>query len=295
MSLIVDCKSKNYICWKRDSSTALYFDDIRKYKELTPSMERELLIQVNSPNKYISEKAMHTLVECNQRFIISVARKYSSYDNFDDIIEVANEGLINAIKKFDVNSKNNRLLTYAVIWIRKYINEFLINDYKAIKPFNAYNVYTYANKIRNKFYNMYGRTPSTEEIQSILYDEYGLRISNKEDLEIITFSSIDKPVSNTDNDNETYENVGEFAVFTSNNNVYDDIVKNDMKDKVNLMLSTLDEREREVLKRYYGIDCESESKEKIGKRFSISKERIRQILSDSINKLKENSDKFKNI
>ena len=86
MSFLVDCKSQNCGYWNRTDLTTAYFDDIKDYPVLSSNEERKLLERVKSSNPVISENARKKLVECNQRFVVSVARRWQKGDNLMDIV-----------------------------------------------------------------------------------------------------------------------------------------------------------------------------------------------------------------
>lgn len=288
MAVIINCKSQNTHFWNRNDLTVAYFDDIKKYPVLNAEEERELLIKYKNGNKVESEKALHKLVESNQRFIVSVARRWSTQDNLMDIVNEANLGLIKAINCFDL-SKKQRLITYAVFWIRKYIVNYVGVTDKIVKPINAHKVFTYVNKIVNRFFAEYGRTPYPEEVQNILKEDYNIILSNIDDIAQYTVASIDAKCTNIDDDNNgvTVAEVGDFATTTASNNIKNEMDVEATKHYVNTILSSLTVREKDIVKRYYGIDCDEETLDNIAIHHDLSRERCRQILLNAIEKLKE--------
>lgn len=286
MSLIVNCKSQNTQYWNRNELTVAYFDDIKKYPVLSIEEERVLLELYHNGNDEESKYALHKLVECNQRFVVSVARRWSTTENLMDIVNEGNVGLIKAIECFNMDKKQ-RLITYAVFWIRKYINNYLSSVERSIKPINAHKVYTYVNKIVNRFFAENGRNPYPEEIREILLTKYNIVLNNLDDLTPYTITSIHSKGVNNDNENHTFEEIGEYAITTSSNNIYDDIQHMSNKIIINEALSILKEREKDIIKRYYGIGCLEENLEVIADRHSITKERCRQIIKSVITNLRK--------
>ena len=122
--MVFDCKTKAQFIQRSDIST-IYFNEIRKYPLLTVKEERNLLYAIKFGNRAESEEARERIIKCNQRFVISAAKKWQNGSNFMDIVNEGNIGLMTAIEKFDINKKQ-RFLTYAVFWIRKAINEYII-------------------------------------------------------------------------------------------------------------------------------------------------------------------------
>lgn len=284
MGFIVDCKAVKANYWNRSHSMMAYFDDIKNYPILTSSEERELLDKVKNGTFREKRKARNILVTHNQRFVASVARSFTNGDNLLDLINEANIGLLTAIDKFDLSHKG-RFITYAVFWMRKCINEYIVGKERAIQPVNAYKVYSYASRGREKFFNINKRYPSDEELLCFLKDEYGVNISNKDDLKQLHIRSIDAPILK-ESDNEDYEKIGDFAIQTSSNNTNDDMDMNDNRNLIKFLLDKLPERNQDIIRSFYGIGTDEENADSIGRRLGIGKERVRQILNESLKKLR---------
>lgn len=288
MALIVNCKSQDSQYWNRNELTVAYFEDIKKYPVLSIDEERELLSIYKNGNKFESEKALHKLVECNQRFVVSVARRWCNSENLMDVVNEGNIGLIKAISCFDLDKKQ-RLITYAVFWIRKYITNYVSTTSKIIKPVNAHKIFTYVNKTVNRFFAENGRNPYIEEIQDILKTKHNIVLC-EDDIMQYTVSSIDakSPFSDTDDNSVTFGDVGEFAQVTASNEINTKIEENSLKYYVQTILSILTPRERDIIKSYYGIDCETECLDNIATKHNLTRERCRQIVIAVIDKLKDN-------
>lgn len=287
MGFLIDCKSQDCGYWKRTDLTNAYFDDIKGYPMLSSNEERKLLKRAKSKNKLISTEARKKLIECNQRFIVSVARRWQRGDNLMDIVNEANIGLMHAIDNYDINKKE-RFLTYAVWWIRKYINDYIIYKEKPVVPPSAIKIHTYVPKVRNKFFIENNRYPTFEEIKEILKKDYNVIVRHNEDLETLSMSYIDdsyyEPKEHVFNDNTMdYEKV------TSSNNIDEDNEKSDIKKVVGLLLNSLNERERNIIKLFYGIGCYEKGLDAIGDEMNLSTERVRQIIKSSLKKLGKKS------
>lgn len=282
--MIVDCKLQSSNYWKRNSVTLAYFDDIRKYPVLSVDEEKKLLEIIKNGDTLKQNEAKRKLILSNQRFVASVARRFSNQNNLLDLINEANIGLIEAINNYDL-SFNGRFITYAVFWMRKYINTYLIRKERSIQPINAQKVFQYANKGREKFFAEYNRYPTEEELVEILKEEYNVTIPNKEDVTQYSIQSIDSPVMACNEDDNEYEAVGEFAIKTSSNNIDDFIENDDKNDLIKFLLKHLDERDRKIIMLYFGIGCEEETPETIANIFGLTKERVRQIIKLSIEKM----------
>ena len=283
MSVIVNCKSKDFSYVQRNSLTVSYFDDIRSYPVLSSREERKLLERTKSNNPVIATKARQRLIECNQRFVASVAKHWQNGDNLMDLINEGNIGLMHAIDNFDLNKKH-RLITYAVWWIRKYINEYVIFKEKAIVPAGALKLYTYVPKVRNNFYAENHRLPTFEETKEILKKKYNVSVPHDEDLEILSYAHIDdvyfEPNENAlSNDNVMFENV------TSSNNIEEETDRADLCKSVRNLLQYLTDREKKIIKLFYGIDCHERGLVSISEEMGLSVERIRQIINSSLKKM----------
>ena len=285
MGFVVDCKSPIANYWNRTDVTMAYFDDIRKYDVLTVDEERKLLELIKNGSKGESDKARERLINCNQRFVASIARRFSNSSNLLDLINEANVGLIMAIDKFDLSYKG-RFLTYAVFWMRKCINDYIILKERSIRTVNAHKIYAYASKAREKFFTEHNRYPDDDELQEYLMDEYNVEVANKEDLSQYSMLSIDSSISTNEND-ESEENIGDFAMATSVNNVSDDMDRMDNRNIVEFLLKRLPKRSQEIIRRYYGIDRREEGVDTISIEMKLSRERIRQIISESLEILKD--------
>lgn len=283
--MIVNCKSENtgFVC--RNDNTAIYFNEIRKYPILTSSEERVLLNVIKTGSVKKSQEARDKLIQCNQRFVVSVAKKWQNGDNLLDLINEGNIGLMKAIDCFDLDKKQ-RFLTYAVFWIRKAINDYVTNLENSVKVNNATKIYTYVAKARNSFFVKNERYPTIWELKEELKDTYNVHISNAEDLSDIDFTSIDVCELNQNEDVTVgYGILSEFNVITSTNNTDDRIEEMHNSDVVQLLLSVLDERERYIIEQSFGIGCQEKSFEIIAKDLKICKERVRQLFKEALKKM----------
>lgn len=284
-SFIVDCKGETSNYWNRTDTLLYYFNNIKDYPLLSRTEERKLLETVKYGNKYESTQAMHKLVLHNQRFVASIVRRYSKGDDMLDMISEANIGLIEAINKFELKN-SGKLITYAVYWIRKKINEYRIVKSKAIQTLNSYKVSTYITRVNEDFFNEHYRYPTEEEILDIINEKYKAKLSNKDDVVSVDMISINTPIYQDDKCCECMEK-GEISLRLSNNNINEEIENNYNSNLVEYILMHLNERQRLIIKDYFGIDGDEMTVEAIALKYSMSKERIRQIINDSLQKLRK--------
>ena len=284
--MIFDCNAETSLVDNKENNVSIYFSEVRKYPILTSTEERQLIEIVKTETGKKAEKARNRIVECNQRFVISAARKRQNGSNFLDLVNEGNIGLMTAIERFDL-SKKQRFLTYAVFWIRKAINDYISGTESSVHTMNATKVYTYASKARNSFFMKNERYPTTQELKEEIKLIFGVTIPYEEDLEKIVISSIEPTVLDDEEVDNVYES--EFNIVTATNNTEEDINRQHEIDTARELMSTLDERELHVVKSYYGIDGYTpKSYELIGRDLGVCKERVRQIMNEAMAKMSKN-------
>lgn len=279
--MVINCKSQVSPYCQRVGSVAQYFNNIRKYPILNKNEEKELLIQAQGNNKKLQKEAIEILVNCNQRFVASAAMKYANGDDLLDIINEGNIGLITAIERFDV-SKDVKFITYAAWWIQKSINYYLTNYRNLVIPANASKLRTVTNKVRHEFFLKEQRYPSLIEMQEILKEKYNFNVENLSDLEPFQSLSID---DNSYEDEETFSENPLYTNVTSSNNIEEENEKNDTKKIISEILKKLNKRDRFIIENAFGIGCTQQTYDSIADELSLTKERIRQKVSEIIKKL----------
>lgn len=262
-----------------------YLKDISRYGTIDGNKMREYLITYKNATQKEKKIAKERLVGSLQRFVLSIANKFSFGNNLMDIIGEGNIGLMKAIETYDINSEV-KFTTYATYWVRKTIMAYLTFDEPMVKPRNAIKLATYVPKITQEFWNKNSRQPTTEEIQEILYERYKLNVLDKEDLISFQPTSIDEKYESDDDGQEFMEN----NLYTSRTAKCDTdsfVKNNDEKTVVNQILSKLSDRDAYIIKCIYGIDCEPKSMGDVAVEVGISNERVRQIAVNGVTKLGE--------
>lgn len=262
-----------------------YLKDISRYGTIDGNKMREYLITYKNGTQKEKKIAKERLVGSLQRFVLSIANKFSFGNNLMDIIGEGNIGLMKAIETYDINSEV-KFTTYATYWVRKTIMAYLTFDEPIVKPRNAIKLATYVPKITQEFWNKNSRQPTTEEIQEILYERYKLNVLDKEDLISFQPTSIDEKYESDDDGQEFMEN----NLYTSRTAKCDTdsfVKNNDEKTVVNQILSKLSDRDAYIIKCIYGIDCEPKSMGDVAVEVGISNERVRQIAVNGVTKLGE--------
>lgn len=264
--------SKKYVNFDTDDSLSKYFKDVRKSVVLTPKEEVKLARRIKKGD----QSAMDELVSANLKFVVSVAKEYQGQGlPLSDLINEGNYGLIKAATKFD-HKKGFRFISYAVWWIRQSILQSLNDNARIVRlPANVINKLYYLNREISKFEMANERKPVYGEI----FDKDDVPIHL---VEYPKCSSLNE-IINEDRD--------ELIELIAAEEEYDLTTDDRVKIKLNETLGTLDERERTIIECYFGIntDCEPMTLEAIGEKYSLTKERIRQIKEKAIRKLRHNA------
>lgn len=230
-------------------------------------------------------EAKNKLIEANLRLVISLAKHYQGCGlSFQDLIQEGNIGLIKAADKFDVE-KGFRFSTYASWWIKQAISRAIADQSRTIRiPVHMTENISKVKKVERDLTTKLNREPSLEELAS------ALSLSVEELVEIKSYmmdtTSLDIPVGDED-DGTTVASFVEDTKFT---NPADTIAKEADAEVVDAVLGTLSEREADILRRRFGIGFNHPmTLEDIGKEYGLSRERIRQIESKALRKLRHPS------
>ena len=266
--------SRKYVIFDVEDNIGKYFKDVRKSIILTPSEEIRLAERIKEGD----EKAVELLVNANLKFVISIAKEYQNQGlPLSDLISEGNYGLVKAAKRFD-HEKGFRFISYAVWWIRQSILQSLNDNARMVRlPANIINKITYLNKQISKFEFINEREPVYGEI----FDK------DKEVMDLIYYP---KCLSLNETINEDGDELIELIPNSEeeeNKMEVDTKVKNELQNTLNI----LDEREKEIIENYFGINTELEpmTLEAIGEKYNLTKERIRQIKEKAIRKLRHNA------
>lgn len=282
MSLFVNLKNTPKF-YTQTSNIINFLNDIRKFNTLSVDEEKETLKAIKNGDI----DARNKLIECNQRFIFSVAKRYATNEtNLMDIINEANIGLIKAIDNYN-ESFNTRFITYAIWFITREVNQYLNNTEDMVQKSNIQKTKKRITKIKNSFFLKNGYYPSTNEIIDELKEKYQIDIIDKRDVYDLTMLSIDSTL-NGDDDSINIDSTYEYVNKTSSDNHYDNITNNDFnKTLVNDLIETLDEREQLVIKLAFGIDYDKPYElNEIADITNLTSERVRQIKVDVLSKFK---------
>lgn len=284
---IINCKSTStsYINGK-SKELDMYLEDIRNYERLDEKEEINLftIIQTSNDENEI-KKAKDKIIKSNLLFVVSCAKHMPTDANISDLISEGNIGLIYAIDKYQFGY-GTRFLSYAVHWIKKYMNNYIINNSNTIKRKNSQKIYNYVNSMKNDFLKKNNREPLLEEVIYEL-DKKNISFKYIDDYNSIDFISINKKEEN-DYDNISFEDSEIFNNATATNNIYDDFINNyDNQKKLEYVFSFCKKREITILKELYGIGCEQRTISSISKENNISENVIRNVVKRVIKRIEK--------
>lgn len=274
-------KITNSITNRSDKSLEKYLQDISKEEMITAEEETILARLIREGDV----QALDKMVKSNLRFVVSVAKQYQNQGlPLIDLINEGNLGLIKAAKKFD-ETRGFKFISYAVWWIRQAILEALSDKARVIRiPLNQVGVLGKINKAYSKLEQDLGRAPSEEEIA----DE--LDISEQKVKETLRTSknhvSYDAPIGG-DDDNSTM-----IDLLSNGEELSTDYITIDESLKVDIerSLGVLDPKCRDIIKLNYGIGyTHPKSLDEIGEKYSLTRERVRQIKEKGLRKLRVES------
>ena len=226
--------------------------------------------------------ALHRFVNANLRFVVSVAKQYQNQGlSLPDLINEGNLGLIKAARKFD-ETKGFKFISYAVWWIRQSIMQALAEQSRIVRlPLNQVGNNSTITKAVEAFEQEHERRPSINELSDILGDD-----SNKIATTMQSFRkhvSIDAPFVEGEDNNLLDVLVNEDAPSADR-----DLMQSSLNTEIDRVLSTLSEREAEIVRMFFGVGKYPEmTLEEIGEHFDLTRERVRQIKEKAIRKLRQ--------
>ena len=260
--------------------TDLYLRDIRKYTPLSREDEVEAINAARKGN----QEALNHLITANLRFVVRVAGEYTGRGlPLSDLIAEGNMGLIRATQTYDPE-RGYKFITYAVWWIRQAMLSALNRQtYPVAFPVNQIDDRDVLNKVSAALSQEYGRVPTADELAS--ETDFSTRRVHKALQTSLASVSLDRPVYE-DGDRQFADIVPDDAPLPD-----EDVHASRLRDLLHKGLADLPEREAEIINRYFGLDVDNaESLEQVGKRFHISRERVRQLKDRALGLLREHMD-----
>lgn len=264
---------------RESASLDKYLQEIGHEDLISVEEEAELARRIKKGDK----KALEKLTKANLRFVVSVAKQYQNQGlSLSDLINEGNLGLIKAAEKFD-ETRGFKFISYAVWWIRQSILQAIAEQSRIVRlPLNQIGSVNKINRVLNKFEQENERHPSIDEIAD------KVDIPEEKIIDAMQMSkrqiSVDAPISDSDNTSYIDMLPNNLSTNTDNN-----LVLQSLRDEISCALNTLNERERNVIEAYFGINQPECTLEEIGHKFGLTRERVRQIREKAIRKLRQNT------
>ncbi len=264
---------------RESASLDKYLQEIGKEDLITVEEEVELAQRIKKGD----QEALEKLTKANLRFVVSVAKQYQNQGlSLPDLINEGNLGLIKAAEKFD-ETRGFKFISYAVWWIRQSILQALAEQSRIVRlPLNQVGSLNKINKAFARFEQENERTPSPEELANVLdlpkeKVSDTLRVSGRH-------VSVDAPFSDGGDNN-----LLDVLVNTDSPNADRGLINESLSTEVERALATLTDRERDIIRYFFGIGCPEMTLEEIGEKFGLTRERVRQIKEKAIRRLRHSS------
>ena len=258
----------------------MYLKEIGRISLLSPEEETELSVRIANGDEF----AKNILAESNLRLVVSIAKRYVGRGLlFLDLIQEGNIGLMKAVEKFDYD-KGYKFSTYATWWIRQAITRALADQARTIRvPVHMVETINKMARVQRQMTLELNREPSEEE----LAEKMGITVEKVREVMKISQDpvSLETPIGEEDD-----SHLGDFIKDERSMSPEEYATNEILKEEIRNVLLTLQEREQEVLELRFGlVDGTSHTLEEVGKRFNVTRERIRQIEAKALRKLRHPS------
>jgi RNA polymerase primary sigma factor len=266
---------------RESQSLEKYLQEIGKVELISPEEEVKLAVLIRKGD----QKALEKLTKANLRFVVSVAKQYQNQGlTLPDLINEGNLGLIKAAQRFD-ETRGFKFISYAVWWIRQSILQALAEQSRIVRlPLNKVGLTNRISKAFSQLEQEFEREPTPEELAFLLDLEpeevaATLGISSRH-------ISMDQPLADGEESTLMDVLINKDAEGTDD----DLVIRASLDTEIERSLSTLTERQKDVIRFFFGIGIDHPlSLEDIGERFSLTRERVRQIKDKAITKLRTTS------
>jgi RNA polymerase primary sigma factor len=260
-----------------ENGIKIYLREIGQIALLTPQDEIRLAARIKKGDK----AARAQMIKANLRLVVKIAHDYSNFGlPLLDLISEGNIGLMKAVERFDPK-KGGKLSTYAAWWIKQSIKRALANQAKTIRlPVHLVDKISKMKRAGHKLSEQLGREPTDQELADVL----GVTRAKVAQLRTISVrpASLDAPIGD-DDATEFSEIVGDEAALTPFELLRDKTLRQEVRD----ILEELDPREAEILTLRFGLDgSKPKTLEEVGRKFKVTRERVRQIQNIALTKLR---------
>ncbi|MFR9611814.1 MAG: RNA polymerase sigma factor RpoD/SigA [Rikenellaceae bacterium] len=256
-----------------------YLQEIGKEELITVEEEVELAQRIRKGD----QEALEKLIKANLRFVVSVAKQYQNQGlSLPDLINEGNLGLVKAAEKFD-ETRGFKFISYAVWWIRQSILQALAEQSRIVRlPLNQVGSLNKINKAMARFEQEHERTPSSDELAK------ELELPREKVADTLRVAgrhvSVDAPFADGE-DNSLLD----VLVNSDSPNADRGLLNESLATEVDRALETLTDRERDIIKYFFGIGSSEMTLEEIGEKFDLTRERVRQIKEKAIRRLRHSS------
>ena len=264
---------------RESASLDKYLQEIGREEMISTEEEVELAQRIRKGDR----KALEKLTKANLRFVVSVAKQYQNQGlSLPDLINEGNVGLIKAAEKFD-ETRGFKFISYAVWWIRQSILQALADQSRIVRlPLNQTGAVNKINRALSKFEQLHERRPNVEELSEVIdlpMEKIGEAMSAN-----THHVSVDAPFAEGD-DNSLLD------IMINENSPMADIqlVRESLQAEIGNALKMLNERERNVVQAFFGINMPEMTLEEIGEKYGLTRERVRQIKEKAIRRLRNNT------
>ena len=264
---------------RESASLDKYLQEIGKEELISVEEEVELAQRIKKGDK----EALEKLTKANLRFVVSVAKQYQNQGlSLPDLINEGNLGLIKAAEKFD-ETRGFKFISYAVWWSRQSILQALAEQSRIVRlPLNQVGSLNKINKAFARFEQEHERTPSAEELAN------ELELPKEKVTDTLRVAgrhiSVDAPFADGE-DNSLLD----VLVNADSPNADRGLINESLATEVDRALEILTERERDIIRYFFGIGCSEMTLEEIGEKFDLTRERVRQIKEKAIRKLRQST------
>ena len=260
-----------------DPGIRIYLREIGRIPLLTPQEEIDLAARIKEGDR----EAATLMIKANLRLVVKIARDYTNLGLPTwDLISEGNIGLVKAVERFDP-AMGAKLSTYAAWWIKQSIKRALANQSKTIRlPVHLVDKISKMRRVSLQMSEELGREPTDDE----LAEEIGISSGKVSQLKTVSIrpASLDAPISDDDS-TEFGEIVGDEEAQTP----FELLRDKNLRDEVSELLEVLDDRERKIIFQRFGLDGgKPKTLEEVGKKFGVTRERIRQLQNIALAKLR---------